>query len=152
MLEWLRYELQLRRLQRRRMTIERGFSGRWHKLNHPRTPNEERDKIEQAMAEREFNEQRRLDLASTYIIEKAAKYFIYPNDIETEEWEESPLKGGRRLNPLGIRRLSATIRAAQKERSDLVRSWLATIAPIVGALTGLIGALIGLLAIILGKR
>jgi hypothetical protein len=60
--------------------------------------------------------------------------------------------GARRLNPVGIRRLSAKIRAAQRERSDHIRSWLAIIAPIIGALTGLIGALIGLLAVILGRR
>jgi hypothetical protein len=46
------------------------------------------------------------------------------------------------------RELLLAIRADRRERREIVRSWLSTIAPILGGITGIIGALIGLLTLI----
>jgi hypothetical protein len=56
------------------------------------------------------------------------------------------------LTDMGMKELRSAIRAEKKERSELARAWLASIAAVIGACTGLIGVLIGLAAVILGKR
>lgn len=64
-----------------------------------------------------------------------------------ETWTGGPPLGNVEwLTKSAILKVRDEIRKERKERSDIARSWLAAVAPLLSALTGLVGALIGLLA------
>jgi hypothetical protein len=54
------------------------------------------------------------------------------------------------MSKAAISEVRDAIRKERKERSEITRLWMGTVAPIISALTGLVGATIGLLAY-LGK-
>jgi hypothetical protein len=82
-------------------------------------------------------------LASDYL-ERTAQRLLLPVpefNQRSNKWEKSAFTERWRLTLAAIFELRAAIQAERRE----IRSWLA-------AITGLIGALIGLLSVILGRR
>ena len=86
-------------------------------------------------------------LLSTYLQSETQRLYLPVPGFNTQggKWEKSDVSGRHRLSQSAIVELRSAIRAEKKERSELARSWLTSIA-------GLIGVLIGLFAIILGRR
>jgi hypothetical protein len=69
-----------------------------------------------------------------------------------DEWEISEHSRRPRLTQNAFKELRSAIRTERKERSELARGWLSSIAGMIGVATGLIGALIGLLAVVRGRQ
>jgi hypothetical protein len=141
MLDWLRYRYQLARLHRQKKRIQRG----WAKVRaKAKAENKDREELH-GIASDEWLETDTVDedirlLETRYLTAVAEKYFL-----PIPEREESDATLRYMFTKETINQLRSAIRAEQKERSELARSWLSSI-------TGLVGALIGLLAIILRKR
>jgi len=141
MLAWLSYRYQLARLHRQRKRIERGWAKARAKAKSESKDQEELRDIA-FLAQHEIEElEEDIRLLETRYLTALAERHLLP----IPQREEAEVTGRYMFSRETIKQLRSLIRAEQKERSELARSWLAGV-------TGLIGVLIGLLAVILGRR
>src|SRR5215469_15008189 len=149
MLDGLRFWLRLD--QRRKRRWERWYQAATNKALARKVSFQEL----QELTDNQLNETYELyckvrALETERLVSKAQKYMLPVPSLtaQTEKWETSSTTYRSYLRPEAMMELKSMIRAEQKERSELCRSWLAIIAPILGGLTGIVGAAMGLLTLI----
>jgi hypothetical protein len=148
MIDWLRYHYQLDRLQRRKRRIKNLHAKAWNQANSENKAGVELVNIRNLERhELEVLDDDIAQLESDYLNAEAEKiqFHIILEDQTYRRWELSNITNRERLNPKARKELRSALHIERKERSELVRSWLASI-------TGLIGVLIGLAAVILGRK
>jgi len=148
MLDWLRYRYDLWRLHNEKRAVHRYNARSWRRARRGKDITEAVENIKTHKWRNDLLiDDEIYQLESDYVQRQAERLLLsVPRFSEiSNQWEESSFTKRWRLTRPTMLQLRSAIRAEKKERSELARSWLAS-------LTGLIGVLIGLLAIILGKR
>jgi len=148
MIDWFAHRYRLARLQIERRSISRFHSKLYRKAKQQKKNEEELHLLESAeQHDVETNEDKIARLQSTYLRSKAERLLLPVPEFSprSEKWEMFRHHEHYRLTRGAMLELRAAIRAEQKERSELVRSWLT-------GLTGALGALAGVLAVILGRH
>ena len=126
MLDWLRFRYQLSRLERKKRGLRRYFSNAHARAKKQGKASKDLEELSRSeYLETELIDDDIVQLLSTHLRSQADKYFLPTPKFDTrsEKWERSDISGRYRLSPDAIRELRATIRAEQKERSELARSW-----------------------------
>jgi hypothetical protein len=166
MLDWLRYHYKLARLQTSRRRVLTRLRKKCESID-PAMSREERgeayhEAYHRLIDEEIYYDDEKASLKTDYLYALTAKRLIPFPEKSWADLRERPkpsskwrLKGhteGCVLTSDAIREVRVALRADRRERLEIVRSWVGTIAPGLTALTGLIGTIIGLLAFFLGRR
>lgn len=146
MLDGIRHNLKLNRLQRNKRDIENH-----HDLRRKQAREQKKDEGGEEMEAIEADERMDLEevddeiarLLSARLREQADKYFLPepPFTSESGDWIQSRITGGWHLSRKAIADLRAAIRKEQKERVELFLT-------LTASLTGIIGAVIGLVSLL----
>ena len=145
MLDELRFQRRLARIHSKRRAEIRRIT----RLS-PKTGSWDHERIVKSVAQHsariaEFEEAIK-EITTAYLLEQKAKLLIhYPKLDNITAWTPSSQPGKQHIKPEHVQSLRDTIRKEQKELSELARLWMASVAGVIGALTGLIGVSIGLL-------
>jgi hypothetical protein len=152
MLEWLHYRYHLARLQREKSKTQHRYAPIYQGFRDEKPMGLASPGLYYLQEQQEIAiiDDNITQLTSEYLVSRAERYQLLVPQIDRKDgkWESSSVTGRYRLTQAAILELRSAIRAEEKERSELTRSWLASIAPIIGALTGLVGVLIGLLTLL----
>jgi hypothetical protein len=147
-LRWIEIRLPLaarvRILQRRRRNIERDLD----RLS-PISLGAEEIGRRQFMARtetRHLNDE--VAVLQTRMLMTQAEHLSLPVSDLWKDWETTPVTSRNVLTVEAQHRVRAAIRQEKKDRSELLRLWLAGVGPVISTLTGLIGAAIGLIALL----
>jgi hypothetical protein len=138
MLDWLHYHYKLRQFQAEKKRTARNNAKLWRMAKQGKKPSRDLQGRDARLVDDDISQ-----LASDYL-ERTAQRLLLPVpefNQRSNKWEKSAFTERWRLTLAAIFELRAAIQAERRE----IRSWLA-------AITGLIGALIGLLSVILGRR
>ncbi|HWB49212.1 MAG TPA: hypothetical protein VG651_08885 [Stellaceae bacterium] len=103
-------------------------------------------------ADREFHEDEIAAIQTRYLLDEADRLLVPRPPVifndespETSTWVRGK-NTGVHLSPKTMVELRDAIRRERKERSEVSRLWLSSVAPVIASIAGLLGVVIGLVA------
>jgi leucyl-tRNA synthetase len=142
MFEYLKFRWNLYRLFRDRDNLDSFYKKAIQKAEKDKRADVD-GLIAEALHEQRWTDEDISILITNYLVRCASRKFLpIPNHQERGMWEACVFQQNRSvLTGAGIARLRSTIRAEQKERRDMITSWVTFGVGIIGAMTGLIAVM-----------
>jgi hypothetical protein len=135
-------------LVRQRQKVQRINEKLYQDARQKNLPAEETNRIyHQSVEELQDVDTNIAKLQSDYFLTQAIKYSVdLPPQNPHGAWTMS--SGTRHLTPSGVAQLRSSLRAAKKDRSEYLRTWLGSIGTIITGIGGVIGMVIALLTLL----
>ncbi|HVH76123.1 MAG TPA: hypothetical protein VM755_14510 [Stellaceae bacterium] len=148
MLDVFRFRFRLWFANRRYRHARREYRPRFYAAQHRGDETEKNKVFDDLIAFDRRHDEEVAGLHSSYLLGQAEKLLIpTPEYRPGDTYEKCDTYGGSHLTIKARGDLRDAIRRERKERGEINRLWLTTLATIISALAGLVGALIGLVAI-----